>query len=65
MVFIKPKKLMKGDLIGIISPASSPDDLSLIESGVRYIEKLGYHTVLGKNVGKTIGYLAGTDAGKS
>ena len=52
---------MKGDLIGIISPASSPDDLSLIESGVRYIEKLGYHTVLGKNVGKTIGYLAGTD----
>lgn len=62
MSYIKPKKLIKGDLIGIISPASSPDDLSLIESGVRYIEKLGYHTVLGKNVGKTIGYLAGTDA---
>lgn len=62
MTFIKPKKLIKGDLIGLISPASSPDDLSLIESGVRYIEKLGYHTILGKNVGKTRGYLAGTDS---
>jgi muramoyltetrapeptide carboxypeptidase len=61
MTFTKPKKLMKGDLIGLISPASSPDDLSLIESGVRYIEGLGYHTILGKNVGKIRGYLAGTD----
>ena len=62
MTYIKPKKLRKGDLIGIISPASSPDDLSLIESGVKYIEGLGYHTILGNNVGKSRGYLAGTDA---
>ena len=62
MNYLKPNKLLKGDLIGIISPASSPDDLSLIESGVRYIEGLGYHTILGKNVGKIRGYLAGTDA---
>jgi len=61
MNYLKPNKLLKGDLIGIISPASSPDDLSLIESGVRYIEGLGYHTILGKNVGKIRGYLAGTD----
>jgi muramoyltetrapeptide carboxypeptidase len=61
MAFIKPKKLIRGDLIGIISPASSPDDLSLIESGIRYIEELGYHTILGNNVGKNKGYLAGTD----
>jgi len=61
MTFIKPKKLMKGDLIGLISPASSPDDLSLIESGVRYIEALGYLTILGKNAGNIKGYLAGTD----
>jgi muramoyltetrapeptide carboxypeptidase len=61
MNYLKPKKLLKGDLIGIISPASSPDDLTLIESGVRYIEGLGYHTILGNNVGKSRGYLAGTD----
>jgi muramoyltetrapeptide carboxypeptidase len=62
MNYLKPKKLLKGDLIGIISPASSPDNVSLIESGVRYIEGLGYHTILGNNVGKSRGYLAGTDA---
>jgi muramoyltetrapeptide carboxypeptidase len=62
MNYLKPKKLLKGDLIGIITPASSPDDLSLIESGVKYIESLGYHTILGKNVGKIRGYLAGTDS---
>ena len=61
MTYIKPKKLIKGDLIGIISPASSPDDLSLIHSGVQYIEQLGYRTILGKNVGNRKGYLAGTD----
>jgi len=62
MNYLKPKKLLKGDLIGIISPASSPDDLTLIESGVKYIEGFGYQTILGKNVGKIRGYLAGTDA---
>jgi muramoyltetrapeptide carboxypeptidase len=61
MIIIKPNKLKKGDLIGIISPASSPGDLSLIKSGVQYIEGLGYHTILGNNVGKSRGYLAGTD----
>jgi len=59
--FIKPKKLSKGDLIGIISPASSTDDFSLIESGIKYIEDLGYRTITGSNVGKNRGYLAGTD----
>jgi muramoyltetrapeptide carboxypeptidase len=59
--FIKPKKLAKGDLIGIISPASSAEDSTAIENGVRYIESLGYRTLLGKNVGKIRGYLAGTD----
>lgn len=61
MKIIKPNKLKKGDLIGIISPASSPEDLSLIESGIRYIESFGYSTTIGKSVGKIRGYLAGTD----
>lgn len=62
MKTVKPKKLLKGDLIGIISPASSPDDLTKINSGVEYLERLGYKVVVGKNVGKTNGYLAGTNA---
>ena len=61
MSYIKPQKLNKGDLIGIISPASSTDDSSLIESGIKYIEHMGYRTILGQNVGKCNGYLAGTD----
>lgn len=61
MKYIKPEKLKRGDLIGLISPASSPEDLTLIQSGVKYIEGLGYETVIGKNVGKIKGYLAGTD----
>jgi muramoyltetrapeptide carboxypeptidase len=61
MKYLKPRKLNRKDLIGIISPASSPDDLSLIEKGIKYIEGLGYRTIVGKNVGKYRGYLAGTD----
>lgn len=61
MRVVKPKKLNKGDLIGIISPASSPDESYKIEKGVSYLEKCGYKVVVGKNVGKFHGYLAGSD----
>ncbi len=61
MKILKPKKLLKGDLIGIISPASSSDDLSKVEAGVKYFERLGYRVEVGKNVGKLHGYLAGSN----
>ena len=61
MNYNKPRKLRRGELIGMISPASAPTDNKLIENGVSYIEGLGYKTILGKNVGKVRGYLAGTD----
>lgn len=61
MKIVKPKKLKAGDVIGIISPASSPDDLTKINSGVQYLEKLGYRVEVGKNVGSNDGYLAGSD----
>ncbi len=61
MKIIKPNKLSQGDTIGIVSPASSPDDVAKIESGVNYLEKLGYRVEVGKNVGKSAGYLAGSD----
>lgn len=58
---IKPKKLTNKSVIGIISPASSPDDNSLIENGIKYLEKQGYRIKVGKNVGKSKGYLAGSN----
>ena len=61
MRIIKPKRLKPGDVIGVISPASPPDDLIKIEKGVKYLEKLGYRIEVGKNVERQIGYLAGTD----
>jgi muramoyltetrapeptide carboxypeptidase len=61
MKTIKPSRIQKGDVIGIISPASSPEDLTRIDSGVRYLESLGYRVELGKHVGKIHGYLAGSD----
>jgi muramoyltetrapeptide carboxypeptidase len=61
MDYIKPEKLAKGDLIGIISPASSPENFSSVESGIKYIEGAGYRTITGRNIDKSRGYLAGTD----
>ena len=61
MNLLVPSKLNKGDLIGVVSPASPIDDASRIERGVRYLEGLGYRVLVGSNVGKTKGYLAGTD----
>ncbi|MBT8387607.1 MAG: LD-carboxypeptidase [Ignavibacteria bacterium] len=61
MKIIKPKKLVKQDVIGIISPASAPNELDSIKSGINYLEKLGYRVEIGKNVGKINGYLAGSD----
>ena len=57
----KPKKLNKNDVIGIISPASSPEELTRVERGVKYLESLGYRVKVGANVGKNHGYLAGND----
>jgi muramoyltetrapeptide carboxypeptidase len=61
MRIIKPARLKKRDLIGLISPASAPEDMSSIEKGTKYLESLGYQVIIGKNVGKTVGYMAGTD----
>lgn len=61
MRVIKPKALRKGDLIGVVSPASSPDDMSRIEKGINYLEKLGYKVKPGKYINKNHGYLSALD----
>lgn len=61
MKIIKPQHLKKGDLIGVISPASTPENLAKIDNGVKYLENLGYRVKVGENVGKQFGYLAGED----
>jgi len=61
MNLVKPNALKKGDTIGLICPASGPQDLSRIEKSAVYFDKLGYNVLIGKNAFKSDGYLAGTD----
>ena len=61
MKTVKPPRLRKGDLIGIISPASPPSAQEKIEKGVQYLEHLGYRVKVGQHVMAQHGYLAGTD----
>jgi len=62
MKILKPARLLRGDLIGIISPASPIADPSRIQDGVRYLESIGYRTIVGKHAEARNGYLAGTDS---
>jgi len=58
---LKPQCLKRGDLIGLVSPASTPAPREKIERSVRYLEGLGYRTTVGLNAEAQHGYLAGTD----
>ena len=62
MKILKPARLRRGDVIGLISPASAPLPAEKIEKGVRYLERLGYRVKPGEHVAAQRGYFAGTDA---
>src|SRR5204862_7822261 len=62
MPIVKPPRLRRGEVIGLISPASTPWPAEKIEKGARYLEGLGYRVKLGEHVAARHGYFAGTDA---
>lgn len=57
---IKPKRLPKKGTIAVTAPATTPDE-SLLNLGVRYLEKLGYTVKVGKTCTSKLEYLAGDD----
>jgi muramoyltetrapeptide carboxypeptidase len=59
---LKPPRLRKGALIGLVSPASTPRPAEKIERGAKYLEALGYRVEVGKHAAREHGFLAGTDA---
>lgn len=61
MVLTKPPRLKKGDVIGLVAPASTPSSAEKVEKGVKYLESLGYRVKIGARVMETYGYLAGSD----
>ena len=61
MTIIKPKKLQKGDKVGIISPSEPVCFKNKLKNGIKELEKLGLKVILGKNIFKRHGeYMAGT-----
>ena len=61
MKAIKPPRLRRGDVIGLVSPASTPTPREKIQAAVRYLEGQGYGVKVGQHASKAWGYLAGTD----
>lgn len=62
MDVLKPRRLRKGEVIGLVCPASAPASRERIEGGVRYLEGLGYRVEMGAHVDARHGDFAGTDA---
>lgn len=61
---IKPKRLQKGDTIGIVSPSSGIWKRSELWRSMAEIEKWGYRVKVGKHADRNHYYLAGNDAGR-
>lgn len=58
---VRPRRLRKGQLIGLVSPAGTPSPGTKIEKSVRRLESEGYRVVVGKHAAAEHGYLAGRD----
>lgn len=58
---IRPKKLEKGDTIGVISPASPSDKKSEVTRAAETLEGWGYKVVIGANVNKRKGLVSATE----
>ncbi len=55
-----PKKLVDGDVVGVVSPAGQVDAEEL-RKGLAVLQKMGLRPLLGKHVLSRYRYLAGTD----
>lgn len=60
MMKIRPKRLQKGDTVGIIAP-SSPPNIERLTKALEFLEELGLRYVLGNTIQRREHYLAGTD----
>ena len=58
---MKPKRLEKGNTIGIIAPASPANSFNKVELTVKKLEELGFKIVLGDSCYKKHGFLSGED----
>jgi muramoyltetrapeptide carboxypeptidase len=59
---IRPKRLQRGDTIGIVSPSSGIAALCprRLQRGIEELKRLGFQVIVGKNAKKRNEYMAGT-----
>ena len=56
----KPARLRQGDLVRLVSPASTPDAAAVSDTA-KFLEAIGLRVDLGRHVFDKLGYLAGRD----
>lgn len=61
---LKPRRLSRGDTLGIIAPAS-PGSQEMADAGKRWLESQGFAVQFGKHTAARQGYLAGTDEARA
>jgi len=62
--FIPLKKIPENGVLGITSPATTPE-ADKLERGIRYLESLGYRIEVGPSCYKTEFYIAGDDTSRA
>ena len=60
MSLLMPNRLHIGDTVGVIAPASPPNQ-KYLQSGIEFLKESGLRVKVGKSVEKIYGYLAGAD----
>jgi muramoyltetrapeptide carboxypeptidase len=62
---VKPQRLKFGDTVGIVAPASAPDDPKDVDNFAKGLAKLGFKPKLAPNIRKRLGFLAGDDQARA
>jgi muramoyltetrapeptide carboxypeptidase len=62
---LKPKALQKGQLVGLVAPASHLDSNERINIAVETLESLGFRVQEGTHLRERFGYFAGTDVARA
>lgn len=60
-MLIRPRRLLPGDTLGLVAPASAPPKPGNIDRSVAALENLGFKVRLPPNVRRRWGFLAGSD----
>jgi muramoyltetrapeptide carboxypeptidase len=62
---IKPPRLKRGDLIGLVAPASPPRDKEVLARGEAKLEEMGFRVRPGRHLAEKWTYLAGSDEARA